>query len=103
VAFFAEPWASSATTVYNSVGAPTQVIKDTTTSVTSIHTRIFSVSPDANVISDTIHGGTTVWGFNSGTILRYAIANQSITMQPATETATPAFLGWDVRSFTLAR
>ena len=105
VAFFGEPWASSNSTTYGqlSQGAPTQVIKDIVASVTSIHSRIVSISPDPSLISDNIHAGTTVWGVNSGTALRYAVVGQNTAGQAFAETATPAFLGWDVRSFILAR
>lgn len=105
VAFFGEPWVSSNSTTYGalSVGAPTQIVKDTVASVTSIHTRTLSVSPEPGLVTDTVHANNTVWGFNSGTVLRYAIVGHNTAGQALAETATPAFLGWDVRSFVLAR
>jgi hypothetical protein len=105
VAFFGEPWASSNATTFGflSTGAPTEIIKDNVASVTSIHNRMVSVSPDSNLISDAVHAGTSVWAFNSGTMLRYAIVGHNTAGQAVAETATPAFLGWDVRGYTLAR
>jgi len=109
VVFFGEPWASSNATAYGAninsgpTNGPTQVVKDTVASVTSIHTKMLTVSPGNELIPDNIVAGSTVWGSTSGAIIRYAIAGQNMAGQPLASTGTPAFLGWDTRGFTIAR
>jgi hypothetical protein len=105
VAFCGEPWASSAATVYGATGtgAPTEIVKEVVASVTSISRRTISISPTAELITDGVHAGSTVWNASSGTNIRYAIVNQSTAAQALTETAPPTLLGWDVRGFTIER
>jgi len=105
VAFFGEPWASSQATTYGllSTGAPTQMAKTNVASVTSTYTRTLVVSPDQGTILDSEHAGSSVWGVDSGTNIRYAIAGTNTAGQAWANTATPTYLGWDVRSFTIAR
>lgn len=105
IAFFGEPWASSNSTLFGatSIGMPTQIVRDVVASVTSITTRTITISPNPELISDSVHAGSTVWASASGTNIRYAIVNQSVTAQALTETAPPALLAWDVRGFEIAR
>jgi hypothetical protein len=104
VAFFGEPWTSSGALTYtaDSPGQtpPTQIIRENIANVTSVHSRILSVSPGNNVISDAQVAGTSVWDSTLGTNLRYVVVNQAAgnnAMQ------VPTALGFDVRSFIIAR
>lgn len=105
VAFFGEPWASSGATAYGSgTGAsPTQIVKDNVANVTSIYTRTLPVSPDTTLITDAALAGSTVWASNSGVNIRYAIVGKNTAGQAFANTATPSYLGWDVRGFEIAR
>lgn len=105
VAFFGEPWVSSGATAYGSTlgNSPTQIVRDTVASVTSTHVRTLSVSPDTNLITDAALAGSTVWASNSGVNIRYAIVGKNTAGQAFANTATPSYLGWDVRGFEIAR
>jgi hypothetical protein len=104
VAFFGEPWASSAALTYAVDAAgqtpPTQIIRENVANVTSVHARILSISPGNDIISDAQVAGTAVWDSTSGTNLRYVVVNQAAGN---TSLQTPTALGFDVRSFTIAR
>ena len=104
VAFFGEPWASSAAFTYAVDAAgqtpPTQIIRENVANVTSVHARILSISPGNDIISDAQVAGTAVWDSTSGTNLRYVVVNQAAGN---TSLQTPTALGFDVRSFTIAR
>jgi hypothetical protein len=103
VAFFGDPWVTSATNYYNTTGqipAPITFIRPTSLMVTSIEIRAVAVSPDPTMMTDTQVGATLIWTTSTGTFLRFA------TIQFATGNngiTAPAFLGWNTKGFTLAR
>ena len=103
VAFFGDPWVTSATNYYNTTGqipAPITFIRPTSLMVTSIEIRAVAVSPDPATMTDTQVGSSQIWTTSAGTFLRFATiqfaqGNNGIT--------APAFLGWNTKGFTLAR
>ena len=103
VAFFGDPWVTSATNYYNTTGqipAPITFIRPTSLMVTSIETRAVAMSPDPTMMTDTQVGSSQIWTTSTGTFLRFATiqfaqGNNGIT--------APAFLGWNTKGFTLAR
>lgn len=103
VAFFGDPWVTSATNYYNTTGqipAPITFIRSNSLMVTSIETRAVAVSPDPAMMTDTQVGASQIWTTSAGTLLRFA------TIQFATGNngiTVPAFLGWNTKGFTLAR
>jgi hypothetical protein len=107
IAFFGDPWVSSTTNYWGYfastariVPAPMQMIRPLIPMVTSIETRILVVSPDVSQISDSVVGSSNIWTTSEGTIIRYA------SVQLATGNngiQAPAFLGWNVKGFTIAR
>lgn len=101
VAFLGEPWVSSgavSTSLENTAGL--QFIRDSVANVTSMTTKTLSVSPGHDVISDALLAGSTIWAATSGTVFRYVVVNQGFGN---TLVNVPNFLGWDIRSFTIAR
>jgi hypothetical protein len=104
IAFFADPWISSATTYYNAstnlVPAPVMFIRPNATMVTSIDVRTVPISPEVSMLSDTQVGASQIWTTSYGVFLRYA------SMQLATGNngiAAPVFLGWNTKGFNFAR
>jgi hypothetical protein len=103
VAFFGDPWVTSATNYYNTTGqipAPITFIRPTSLMVTSIETRAVAMSPDPTMMTDVQVGSSQIWTTSAGTLLRFATiqfaqGNNGIT--------APAFLGWNTKGFTLAR
>jgi hypothetical protein len=102
--FYGEPIYSSTATAYNAIGRTAmQRIRANSAMVngdTSVETRMMTVSPDANVISDTVLAGTTVFGTSVGTFIRYAFVNQFTGNKG---NVTPNLLGWEVLGYTIAR
>lgn len=104
VAFFGDPWISSATTYYTvstqAIPAPVSFIRPNTVMVTSIDVRTVPISPDITLVTDAQLGASQVWTTSAGTLLRFA------TLQLATGNngiTAPAFLGWNVKGFNIAR
>lgn len=103
VAFFADPWVSSATNYYNTTGqipAPLTFIRPTALMVTSIETRTVPISPDVTQITDVQLAASTIWTTSTGTFLRFATLQLAIGNNGI---AVPAFLAWNIKGFDFAR
>lgn len=103
VAFFGDPWVSSATNYYNTTGqipAPLTFIRPTALMVTSIETRVVAVSPEPGMLTDTQVGASQIWTTGYGTYLRFATIQFA---QGSNGITVPAFLAWNTKGFTLAR
>lgn len=102
VAFFGDPWASSANNAYSTetIPAPVQFIRPTNVMVTSIETRTVAISPDVTTLTDTQVGSSQIWSNSAGTFLRFATMQLALGNNGITP---PFFLGWNTKGVTIAR
>lgn len=102
VAFFGDPWASSANNAYSTetIPAPVQFIRPTSVMVTSIETRTVAISPDVTALTDTQVGSSQIWTTSAGTFIRFATMQLALGNNGITP---PFFLGWNTKGVTIAR